>query len=343
MPSVANKAALSGAFAAPPTVIRGEPVALVSTQARSMLHPVRRILAAYYYDASTGARVDHPLSAIEIIDGYRVARTSGSPIYDFADYVVAMSGGTYALVTNTTPRNPPVVMNLLTYLDYETDYLSPETITGLASPAIGGKIITAGDSITGAAHTISREFASSDGDGYVGLIRKQFVRQFSVDNFSIDGSSIGQLTTSLPGLLATNPSMITVAFGQNDHVGGMANIASFEDALNDIVDDCQSAGVRNALIGFMPKNPLWENYSLDDCIAYNDAIEGVATAQGVPFVDIYARWEAVKALKSHLEMTGDNHHHPNNFGSRVYFSAILPYLLTGSVSSADVPGYVVIP
>jgi lysophospholipase L1-like esterase len=104
-----------------------------------------------------------------------------------------------------------------------------------------------------------------------------------------------------------------------------------------------SAGVKPILIGFQPKNPLWVNFSLTDCIAYNNAIAAVATAKGVPFVDIYARWAAMRVKKTLIELTGDNHHHPNNYGSRAWFSAVLPYLLNSPVSSADLAAYLAAP
>ncbi|MGY3610236.1 MULTISPECIES: hypothetical protein [unclassified Bradyrhizobium] len=51
----------------------------------------------------------------------------------------------------------------------------------------------------------------------------------------------------------------------------------------------------------------------------------------------------MRTRKQSIDFYGDDHHHPGNFGQRIYFSKILPYLLTTPMSSADVPEYVVLP
>lgn len=323
------------------TVVKGEVAALYGTVPRSLANPIREALAVYSFDATTGHRIDHsPVTDFAIIDG-ALARRSGSAIYDFLNYSVVMSGGKYTLTTS--PRNPPLTMCLVVYVDYRTDELEPQEIAALAPAPITGRIVTAGDSITGAAHTIGREFGGSDRDGYVGLIRDHFRNVFDVQNFSIDGSTIDMLTAGLPAILATPPAALTVAFGQNDHVAGPSGLDSFKSKLTAIVEDAQSEGVYVVLAGFCRKNPNWIGFNLADALAYNEGIADVAAATGAAFVDVDARWEAMKTVKSQIELTGDNHHHPGNFGSRVYFSAILPHLLSSPISSDDVPDYVRVP
>ncbi|MBT56191.1 MAG: hypothetical protein CMF72_22670 [Mameliella sp.] len=321
------------------TRVTGEPVALFGTTVRALRYTPERILSVYSYDETTGAKVY--FGSDDFTAGASgIARTVASSIYDFDNYAITMTGGTYELVTSD-PRNPPIVMYRLVYVDYDTAFQEPTLIPALAPSPLSGHIVTAGDSITGGAHTVSRENFDSDADGYVGIIRNHFRNVFDVTNFSFNGSSIGQLTTGLPAILAGGPSALTVAFGQNDHVAGLgAPLVSFEDALTDIVDDAQAAGVYVVLLGFMPKNPLWENYNATSAAAYNQAIADVATATGAAFVDIEAAWAAVRADKTHMELTGDNHHHPNNYGSRLYASALLPFLNSQTIYTNELPWFV---
>ncbi len=317
--------------------VRGEIVALHGTTPRLLVDPVRQIKAVYSFDRN-GVRTDYVEGVDWVRSGIGIARTSGSPIYDFDNYSVIMNPPTYTKFTWVgEPRNPPLVLYRQTYADYVADK-GPVTIPALASAPITGKILAAGDSITSAAHTIAREMRSTDEDNYVGLLRDQFNRDFAVRNFSLSGSSIPLLINELPTILQDPPSVIIIAFGMNDHSGG--DLPGFKANLTSAVQDIHAAGSQAILVGFFRKNPEWEKYSLPDVLAFNQAIQDVATAAGSPFVDIdQAFLNARAAGKTLTELLGDNYHHPSNYGQRIYFSRILPHLLTEPRSSSDVPAY----
>lgn len=311
-----------------------EAVALYGQTEAILVGDPSKVVAIYSYD-SEGRRKYFRRGVDYVTSATGIARLQGSEIFDFNSYAVNLrTDGKYDLVL-AAPRNPPLVMNHLAYVEFEPAPVAG-TLAGLAPHALTGRLMTAGDSITGGAHTIAREHFDSDADGYVGLLRSQLAGQLSVENFSFNGSSIGTLTNELPTILSDPPDVLLVAFGQNDHASGPAGLASFEAALNDIADDAQAAGVYVVFVGFMPKNPMWSGFSQANADAYNAAIENVAASHGAPFVDIAEAWRQARLHKSHIELTGDNHHHPNNYGARVWFSAILPHLIYGTIAKSDV-------
>jgi lysophospholipase L1-like esterase len=324
----------------PNVLIRGEVVAFHGTTPRPLLNPVDEIKAVYGY-IDGGQRVDFVEGVDYVKVGTGIARVSGSAIYDFDNYSINMNPDGVTFHWVDTPRNPPYVFYYHVYVDYIT-HRAPVTIPALAAAA-PTSIFAAGDSITASANTISRQNYGNDSDGYVGLLRKFFREKASVTNFSLSGSSITYLKAALPTILLTPPDVIIIAFGMNDHSNGMSMLDSFKSDLTSVINDIQAAGSRAILVGFFRENAAWENHNLTEILAYNQGIHDVAAATGSPFVDIDAAWEAAKATKTDTELMGDNFHHPSNFGQRIWFSKILPYLLTTPVSSADVPDYVIIP
>lgn len=323
-----------------PRAIVGEIVALSGTSVRSLANDPESVTAVYSY-TSNGTRIDYVAGVDYTVTASGIARTANSAIYNFASYAVATKpDGKFTWVDS--PRNPPFTKFLHTYVDYVARR-DVDIIPARAATPVTGRILAAGDSITGGADTVARSAFGTDADGYVGLLRDQFDGQFQVENFSLSGSGLSVLTAQLPTILANPPSVIIIAFGMNDHSDGPSGLASFKSELLSDVNQIKAAGSRAILVGFPRKNPLWENYSLSDIMAYNDAIHQVANQTSSPFVDIQSAFEQARKVKTTIELFGDNYHHPGNYGHRIYFSKILPHLLSVPLSETQAPAYVSIP
>ena len=95
----------------------------------------------------------------------------------------------------------------------------------------------------------------------------------------------------------------------------------------DCVEKLQRSGIDVILIGFFQQNECWVNEKTENTILYNHTIADVAKKSGVPFVDIYSRWQHNERKNSIEDMTSDYMHHPTDFGHKIYFTEIVPYFL----------------
>lgn len=298
--------------------VTGEPFVFSGTVPREPLHPVDHGIAFYSY-ADDGRRVSFREGKDYASGPGGFHRVAGSAIYDFASHA---SG---KIITKQV------------YADYCAD-IQPVTIPALAPHPIIGPIFAAGDSVTAAADTIGLTFFDTDADGYVGLLREQLKGANEVSNISESGVSLLFLENSLTDILAQNPGALVIAFGRNDHANGVSAVGDFSTRLAAVVDQAIAHGVHVVLVGFIVR--------YDDPPAaqvYNDAIEAVAVQRGLPFIDISSLLNGLAPAKSLSDVMADNGQHPNNWGQRLYFSAILPHLISQPVSSALVPAYVAIP
>jgi len=320
-----------------------ETVALYGTTTKRLLYPIKKIKSVYGIVDSTGRRVDYKEGVDYVQDGEGIRRTSGSAIYDFNNYVATYKpDGKFTWVD--TPRNPPFTLFLQVFVDYVAD-IPVVNIPALAQGPINRRVVLGGDSVAGGTDTISSSVRSSTDDSWIGLISKYFNTKFAIQGLGINGASITSLLTILPSVLSDPPGLFIIAFGMNDHseMNQPTDVNNFKDKLRSVIDQCQAAGVPVLVVGFPAENPDWENFSLERTLLYNQAEQDVAAEKGVPFVDVYSPFEQVKTRKELIDFFGDNYHHPGNFGQRIYFSKMLPYLLSTPVSSADVPEFVVVP
>lgn len=319
----------------------GEAVALFGVATSQLLHPISSIVSVWSY-TSGGSRIVYTEGVDYERDGTGIRRLPGSAIYDFNNYTFPSDpDGTFDLASS--PRNPPIIMWRQVYVDYVSSGLTPVTISALASSPTTGRVLAAGDSITLGAHTPAQELFGSDADSYVGMLRSYFSGIATVDGFSTSGSTLSMLTSAIDGILAASnkPQILLIAYGMNDHTAGVSGVSAFQSAIDSIVTKCLAASCRPILIGFFKKNEKWRLIDPAAVTAYNNALATVASNRSVPFVNISSAWDEMGTHKNRmLDMTGDNFHHPNVYGQRLYFSKILPNMLSTPVSSASVPNYI---
>jgi lysophospholipase L1-like esterase len=115
------------------------------------------------------------------------------------------------------PRNPPLTINFVVYVDYEAevkDRILTKRSWLKTKPSV---VACVGDSIVAGSHTISRLYFDSDADSWCGLLRAYLGDGSNVVNRSVEGGEIGAVRKSLESLVALKPDVVIIEFGMNDH------------------------------------------------------------------------------------------------------------------------------
>lgn len=338
------------------TVIRGEARVLRGTLAQPLMHPVRKVRAAYSF-TEDGRRIDYDIQGDLAVTTDGIARKPGSQVPDFDEYSYSAQtprersvfssdcaramrrcpvGGDRCATEyrgdptfwfRTQPRNPAVNLNYVTYFDYEAD-IGEAMIPARALRQQIGSVLCLGDSITAGAHTIENYVKGTDGQSWCGRLRSALGPSVTVTNGSRGGGLIDDIAGIYAGQRAGRHDVVIIAAGMNDHVGGPAGLPVFENRLEALVKTARADGAEVLLVGFFQQNPLWVEELPVDTSAYNATIAEVAARLGVAFIDpARAFAEATPTHEAYYHLTGDYMHHPNNYGQRIYFSLLLPYFL----------------
>ena len=324
-----------------PTPVFGETVALAGTDVSRLVWPPDEVKAVYSY-TDHGARTYYKAGVDYEVTDTGIRRTANSPIYDFLTYrVETTADGRFEW--RDEPRNPPVVMWHHVYVDYVADLPARDEIPAKRTAPVVGRVVVAGDSIVAGINAVIDRGTTQD--AWLNLITDHFADRFQVESMGWDGASLDTLQHTIETLLQARPipAVLIIALGMNDHTLGDRRLPAFESLLEEIVGKARSVGVSVILVGFPHSNKQWISYSAEQVSSFNDAIERVALKRDVPFVDIAAAFKRARTFKSTIELFGDNYHHPGSYGQRLYFSEVLPYLLTEPVSAAQVPAFIRLP
>lgn len=322
-----------------PTTIRGEALVLRGDNVAGLRNPITSVLEVYGYDAS-GQKVVYMEGNDWVLSSGGISRAPNSRIPDFSTYAYESinSSGQFQFTEN--PRNPSLIIGYDVYVDYLSS--SPdETIQPTASAKSYQHVLCLGDSIAAGADTIYQYYFGSDADSYCGLLRSFIGSSGQVQNFSQVGGVLASVTPDLQQYIDERPEVVLIAFGMNDHLEGAAALPTFRATLDDDVNRLQQAGIAVILVGFLQQNVKWVLEDPAETVAYNQAIQAVATSRSVPFIDVYDEFAKAEPASETIDrLTGDFIHHPNNYGQRIYFSLLLPYFITAPVQGSTVEAYV---
>ena len=296
-----------------------------------------------------------------------IVRTAGSRIPDFAEYhyFYVPSGqsfrqrlvrfakgvlgqgssagerGKESFEFSSEPRNPPLTLNHVVYIDYHAKAPDePIVPKPLSKPA--SRIFCMGDSITEGAHTIASFYRREDADSWCGLLRKNFGDGREFINFSKGGSTVSSAVERYDTASAeAPPDLLILAFGMNDHVAGPDGLDAFRKGLVTMIKRAQGDGAEIILVGFFQQNPNWMLESPSDSVAYNKVIAETADRYGLEFIDMYDIFErADPQFESYHNLTGDYMHHPNNYGQRIYYSSLVPFFIEEPLRPSQIADYV---
>jgi lysophospholipase L1-like esterase len=324
---------------APQTVtILGESLVLRGDAVSEPRNPVVKVLDVYGFD-DKGQKIAYVEGKDWVVSNGGISRSSASRIPDFANYTYAASdSGRFEFVES--PRNPPLIIAYDVYVDYLSS-APDEAIQPVGASKPYRRVLCLGDSITAGADTISQYYFNTDADSYCGLLRAFLGSSAQVENFSAVGGVLASVQPDLQQYIDDQPQLVFIAYGMNDHLSGAAGLPAFQSLLNTTVGTLTKSGIDVILIGFLQQNTDWILEDPTQTVAYNQAIQDVAHAYGVPFVDVYDAFNRAEPESELIErLTGDFMHHPNNYGQRIYFSLLLPYFLSRAVMASTVDDYV---
>ena len=357
-----------------PTVISGESRVFRALDGVKLLHPYQQIISVYSFDKN-GEKIDYRLGQDWIATDGLIVRTADSRIPDLSNYKYSTSTacslrffslacvrslfqcGTrngpcwrYAdddpiknsFQFSADPRNPPLTIEYNVYVDY----ISLQRERMVPARALLTKnnlnVICIGDSIAAGSHTIGNFHFQRDSESWCGLLRSHLGGRSAVHNEAVPSGELKPLKGNLPRYLANRPDIVIIAFGMNDHLAGAAGLPAFSAALNEVVGKLLTNNVKVILVGFFQQNKLWIREDPSQSVAYNTAIEAIASKHAVPFIDIYKAFQrATPGFEPYHHLTADFMHHPTSYGQRIYFSMLVPYFLHRDTAASNIAGYVI--
>jgi acyl-CoA thioesterase-1 len=125
----------------------------------------------------------------------------------------------------------------------------------------------------------------------------------------------------------SDADVVIIELGMNDHINGLTpgSADQFRDDISEVVSNLLSENIDVILIGFFQQNELWVMEKSTETLVYNEILSKIAADYEIPFVDIRSEFISL-GHKGIEDLTGDWMHHPNDFGHKVYYSQLVPYL-----------------
>ena len=323
------------------TFMPGEARVLSGTRPVQLTYAIDALSALYGYD-DDGTLVTYVRGRDYTLREGRLARTAHSSIPDFDDHRVQRDRrGRFQF--GESPRSPQLVMPFTVYARYPTG--TAFVIRPNGALANAEQVVCLGDSITAGAHTVAQVHFQNRSGAYCALLEKNLAGETRFLNRGAGGATLDLIDRNLDDLVPAGTDAALIAFGMNDHVRGEAGLIPFRQKLDRAVRLLREREISPILVGFFQQNPDWVKEDVAMTRAYNRAICEVAQANGVPFVDMKRIFErAVPDDRTRIaHLTGDFIHHPNEFGQRLYMSALLPFFLQEPRQASQFPDFVPLP
>ena len=145
-------------------------------------------------------------------------------------------------------------------------------------------------------------------------------------NRAIAGWTTIQGLNDLPKLLADKPDLVIIAYGMNDV--GYRNADAFKSRIAELIKGIKAANAATEIILVSPMlaNPEWHHTPPELFAPYRDALASLQ-ADGIAFADMTSIWQVLFTRKKSADTTGNGVNHPNDYGHRLYASAILSLLV----------------
>lgn len=159
----------------------------------------------------------------------------------------------------------------------------------------------------------------------INSLRGSFESQIEWRNNAVGGWRLEQGLEHLDELLAWEPDLLIVAYGMNHF--GTRDPASFSNLQTQMLARIQERlpATEVILVSPMHGNPDWVHTPADQFQPHRDALAALVGPQ-VALADLTTLWGQMLERKRVVDLNGNGVNHPNDFGHRVYASAILGLL-----------------
>lgn len=174
---------------------------------------------------------------------------------------------------------------------------------------------------------------------YPELIAQQLEATFKspiqLVNRAIGGWRLEQGLNDLDALLASNPDLIIVAYGMNHF--GSRDPEGFRELQKTMLDRIaqQAPDADVILVAPMHGNTQWVHTPAEQFEPHRAVLQSFVNEK-IALADLTSLWGDMLQRKRDCDLTGNGVNHPNDFGHRVYASAILS-LLVPSMHDVDFP------
>lgn len=312
-----------------------EPFVLTDMESKKITYAVDEIISVSVYDHS-GRLLSYEMDQIRFdTSSNSLSRSDASLLPNFRDYPVILDeNGFFSF--SYGPRNPPVIIPYTVYIEYTTYGNDCDVKTSsdklkfydLYDDYIN--VFVFGDSIAAGAHTPSQYFYGFDNDSFSGLLRNTFIDlgiAGEVNNLAINGGTTSFMSNNYHDAIYSDADVVIIELGMNDHINGLSpgSADQFRDDISEVVSNLLSENIDVILIGFFQQNELWVMEKSTETLVYNEILNKIAADYEIPFVDIRSEFISLDH-KGIEDLTGDWMHHPNDFGHKVYYSQLVPYL-----------------
>jgi lysophospholipase L1-like esterase len=332
--------------------IKGETITLSGNQSNYLYKNNFFDLNLYGIISQGGMTIQYLEGIDYIIDNNSIRRTDNSRIPDFSRHqVIYNSEGKFKFTSE--PRNPELTIPYHVYADYRFPHEANIAIkpVKLMSDSLQRKlsygedivIVTIGTSISAGAHTYQYYYNESDQQTYFYLVAKAINKIYDINcrviNESTDGGGVNQIQ-NMDVLLSSNPDIVFIELGMNDHSGENPNIEYFYNSITRAVEYLLVNDVDVVLVGFFQQIETWELEYPQHTIAFNDVLSEIASTHNIFFADIYSFFELIDKNKLYKDYMGDFMHHPTSFGHQLYYLNIIPFFLDRETEEADLFEYI---
>ncbi len=239
------------------------------------------------------------------------------PNYSNARYTCTINYSNVAGVSDAIEEKiiPKLMSPLFERLNTEKDYT----------------YVVFGDSISTGAEASCKELAYHE--RFAAKLRSCYPNaNIQVEMKAIGGESSRRGLERIEDVISMKPDLVTIGYGMNDQnrqPDGTNAISTeeFERNLSEMVLRIrQDTTADIILITPCLPNPNWM-FASENVTDYADVIRCIGRASGVAVADVQRIWlEELAAGKSHESLLLNNLNHPNDYGHKLYYSALEPFL-----------------
>lgn len=183
--------------------------------------------------------------------------------------------------------------------------------------------------------SISTGAEASAGQAYFDLAAKHIENKYAAKVNIVNCAKGGE--NSAEGLKRIDSAfkpcdLAFIAYGMNDqNKTGSSNFVppqNYYDNLLSIIDYFRqrSSDIDIIVLSCCAPNPKWK-YASPNVWEYSDLAKQAAAAKNTAFADVYSLWRReLQSGKIPESLLQNNINHPNNYGHKIYFNALLPLL-----------------
>ncbi len=184
-----------------------------------------------------------------------------------------------------------------------------------------------GDSISTGAEASIKELAYHN--RFAAALRNRYPHtEIRVEMMALGGEGSRRGLERIEDIIALQPELVTIGYGMNDQNRqpdgtNSTPLEEFEQNISEMVSRIrQHTSAQIIVITPCLPNPNWI-FASENVTDYAEAIRRIGYTSGVVVADVQRLWlDELAAGKTHESLLLNNINHPNDYGHRLYYSAL---------------------